>query len=436
MDDAYPLVGLLLIVFLLIIKAAISHAKSAINNINEVNFRKAAEEDGDKRATLLVELFEKPASYIFAIDIIITTISVLIGYIYYCMIFKSFNKLLISWNVKNIIARNCIHILAVFLLVIIVALVGSLIPKKIGLYRSDDKAYKTIMFMMFIMKALRPITANLQLLINGFIHLIGLNPEDLVENVTEEEIISMVNEGHEQGVLEENEVKMISKIIEFDEKEVKDVMTHRNSIIAVDCSMELAKAYEFMLSQNISRFPLYEDEIDNIVGILHFKDVARAFISEKDKNKSLLEISRKPYFVPDSQSIDSLLNDMQANKIHMAIAVDEYGQTSGLVAFEDILEEIVGNILDEYDEEERNIVKQASGNFIIKGLTPLEELNEVLTIDIEDDTYETVNGFLISQLQRIPNDGEKCNVSFGGYVFEILDVRNKIINFVRVRKIK
>ena len=130
MDDAYPLVGLLLIVFLLIIKAAISHAKSAINNINEVNFRKAAEEDGDKRATLLVELFEKPASYIFAIDIIITTISVLIGYIYYCMIFKSFNKLLISWNVKNIIARNCIHILAVFLLVIIVALVGSLIMLK------------------------------------------------------------------------------------------------------------------------------------------------------------------------------------------------------------------------------------------------------------------------------------------------------------------
>ena len=436
MDDTYPVIGIVLIILLLIVKAVISHSKSAINNINEVNVRKAAEEEDDKRASLLVELLEKPASYIFAIDIIITTISVLIGFIYYSMIFKSFNQMLIDLHITNIAVRNFIHIFAILFLVIIVALVGSLIPKKIGLYHSDDKAYKTIMFMMFLMKILRPATLLLQILINGFIRLIGLNPDELVENVTEEEIISMVNEGHEQGVLEENEVKMISKIIEFDEKEVKDIMTHRNSIVAVDCSMEIEKAYEFMLSKNNSRFPLYEDELDNIVGILHFKDVARAYISEKDRDKSLLDIARKPYFVPDSQSIDSLLNDMQANKIHMAIAVDEYGQTSGLVAFEDILEEIVGNILDEYDEEEKNIVKQASGNFIIKGLTPLEELNEVLAIEIEDDTYETVNGFLISKLQRIPNDGEKCNVSFGGYVFEILDVRNKIINFVRVRKIK
>lgn len=435
MDDTYPIIGLILILLLLIVKALISHSKSAISNINEVNIRKAAEENEDKRAILLVELSEKPPSYIYAIDIIITTISILIGYIYHYMIFKSFDNFLLN-TIGNEIIVNIIHILIILILVVIVAFAGSLIPKKIGFYKSDEKAYKSIMIMMFVMKLLRPITVILQYLIDGFVKIIGLSPKDLVENVTEEEIISMVNEGHEQGVLEENEVKMISKIIEFDEKEVADIMTHRNSIIAVDCSMELEKAYEFMLSKNNSRFPLYEGELDNIVGILHFKDVARAYISDKDKNKSLLEISRKPYFVPDTQSIDSLLNDMQANKLHMVIAVDEYGQTSGLVAFEDILEEIVGNILDEYDEEEKNIVKQANGNFIIKGLTPLEEINEALGIEMNNDIYETLNGFLISKLQRIPNDGEKCNVSFEGYIFEILDVRNKIINFVRARKIK
>ena len=213
-------------------------------------------------------------------------------------------------------------------------------------------------------------------------------------------------------------------------------MTHRKNIVAIDTSLGLKEAYEIMLSKNYSRFPLYKDELDNIVGIVHFKDVARAYMSDDNKKKKLNKIARKPYFVPESQSIDSLLNDMQSNKIQMAMAVDEHGQISGLVCFEDMLEEIVGNILDEYDEEEKNIIKHASGNYIIKGLTSLNEINEELSIELVSENYETLNGFLISKLKRIPNDGEKCNVSYAGYVFEILEVKNRIINIVRVRRIK
>ncbi|MBE5935696.1 MAG: HlyC/CorC family transporter [Lachnospiraceae bacterium] len=436
MDDLHPILDIVIIILLLVIKAIISNAKSAIGNVNENEVRKEAEENNSKPAYLVLELFNKPPSYIYAIDIIITIISVTIGFVYCKDIYYLIDNWLITIVSENFIIRFIIHILCMLILVSFVVLVGSLIPKKLALYNTERKAYNTINTIMIMTKIFRPFTWLYQVMIDGFIKFIGLKPEELVENVTEEEIISMVNEGHEQGVLEEKEVKMINRIIEFDEKEVRDIMTHRKNIIAVESSMDLKEAYEFMLSKSCSRFPLYNEELDNIVGIVHFKDVARACISEDKNKKSLKKIARKPYFVPETQSIDSLLNDMQSNKIQMAIVVDEYGQTSGLVCFEDMLEEIVGNILDEYDEEEKNIIKHASGNYIIKGLTSLVDISEELGVELVAENYETLNGFLISKLKRIPKDGEKCNVSYMGYVFEILDVKNRIINVVRVRKIK
>ena len=436
MDDLHPSMDIILIILLLIIKAIISNSKSAIANVNENEVKKDLEESNSKQARRVLELLNKPPSYIYAIDIVITIISVMIGFIYCKEIYVILDSIFIKYVSTHYIIRLCLHTFCILILVSIVVLIGSLIPKKLALYNTEKKAYSTINSILIMMKILRPFTWLYQITIDGFIRLIGIKPEELVENVTEEEIISMVNEGHEQGVLEEKEMKMINRIIEFDEKQVRDIMTHRKNIMAIDSSLELKDAYEFMLSKSYSRFPLYTEELDNIIGILHFKDVARAYIADDKKKKTLKKIARKPYFVPESQTIDSLLNDMQSNKIQMAIAVDEYGQTSGIVCFEDMLEEIVGNILDEYDEEERNIIKHASGSFIIKGLTNLNDISEELGIELVAENYETLNGFLISKLRRIPSDGEKCNVSYAGYVFEILEVKNRIINIVRVRKIK
>jgi len=433
--DTKALTGVIIIFFLVIIKAFISKVKAAVGNVNENIIENNAKERGDKKSLLLLQLLDnKPESYTYGIDVLITVISVMCGFVYYSMIFDFVNAHALSVGVTHQVLAVLYNILAVMILVIAVTVFGSLLPKKLARKNSEKKAYKNIGFLMFLMKVLRPLTFFLQKVISLCIRILRIDPKELSDNVTEDEIKSMVNEGHEQGVLEADEAKMISNIMEFDEKQVKDIMTHRKNIVAIKSTLSIKDALEFMLSESFSRFPLYTDEIDNVVGLLHIKDVVRAYVDDSDK--SLIQIARKPLFVPETQNIDVLFNDMKQKKTHMAIAIDEYGQTAGIVAFEDALEEIVGNIFDEYDEEEKVIVKQANGSYIMKGMTMLEDVEKALNIKIKKDEYDTLNGLLISGIQRIPGDGEKWTVNIKGYIFEILDVKNNMIKFVRVRKAK
>ena len=264
--------------------------------------------------------------------------------------------------------------------------------------------------------------------------------EDDLADVTEEEIISMVNEGHEQGVLLATEAEMITNIFEFGDKEAHDIMTHRNHIVAVEGDMPLKEAMAFMLDANNSRFPVYDENIDHIIGILHLRDAMRFHASKEDSNLPVKEMEgllREAVFIPETKNIDALFQMMQSSKTQMVIVVDEYGQTSGLIAMEDILEEIVGNILDEYDEDEEYI--EATDNadeYIIEGKTPLEELEERFDISFEEEEFETLNGFLISKLDKIPEEDEDFDIDVDGYNFKILSVENKMIQSVLVTKIK
>lgn len=245
----------------------------------------------------------------------------------------------------------------------------------------------------------------------------------------------MVNEGHEQGVLEEKEVEMISNIMELDAKEAGDIMTHRKNIVAVDGNLTLNEAVNFMLDASNSRFPVYVDNIDNIVGILHLRDALECYHKEnkgKALVKNLSSILREARFIPETRHIDILFRQMQSEKIHMVIVIDEYGQTAGIVAMEDILEEIVGNILDEYDEDENNIVKQSENVFLVKGMTTLEQLEDELHIQYEEDDYDTLNGYLILKLGYIPKEDEKPSVVAGRYQYDILAVENNMISLVKI----
>ena len=231
---------------------------------------------------------------------------------------------------------------------------------------------------------------------------------------------------------------MISNIIEFDEKQTKDIMTHRTRIVAVDSEMDIERAMRFMAKQSFSRFPLYTDNIDNIVGVIHMKDVVKCFSSGNYKDKKLIDISRKPKFVPDTQNIDDLFREMQTENVHMVIVIDEYGQTAGIVAMEDILEEIVGNIRDEFDKEEDLISKCKDGTFVCLGEAHLDEISEATGFEPTDedlDNYDTLNGLLISILDRIPEDNEHEIVTYEGYSFELLEVKRKMIRRVRIRKL-
>ena len=257
------------------------------------------------------------------------------------------------------------------------------------------------------------------------------------DDVTEEEIISMVNEGHEQGVLLASEAEMIHNIFEFGDKEAKDIMTHRKNLIAIDGELSYNDAVSFIIENSKSRYPVYLNDIDNIIGVLHIKD-AFAFAQRNEVFRTSIKdipgLICDVDFVPETLNINRLFKMMQAKKSHMVIVVDEYGQTSGVVAMEDILEEIVGNIEDEHDEEEQLIRKNQDGSYLMNGSASLSDVIETLHLPIEEDSFDTLNGLLVSLLDKIPSDGETAEVHAYGYVFSILKVENKMIHEVHVQK--
>lgn len=257
------------------------------------------------------------------------------------------------------------------------------------------------------------------------------------EDVFEEEIISMVKEGHEQGVFLESEAEMIHNIVEFGDKEAKDIMTHRKNIVAIDGEMSFYDMVAYVDDTGKSRFPVYVDDIDNIIGVLHIKD-AFLFCQRNEifrtSVKDIPELIRDVDFITETIKINTLFKKMQSSKNHMCIVVDEYGQTSGLVAMEDILEEIVGEIEDEHDEEEQTFSMESDGSYTFDGLTELQDVLEVIPLPVEEDSFETLNGYVISLLEKVPNDGEYEVLEANGYRFEILNVENRIIREVKITK--
>lgn len=258
------------------------------------------------------------------------------------------------------------------------------------------------------------------------------------EDVTEEEIISMVEEGHEKGVVNRDEKEMIQNIFELSDTEAAQIMTPRSNILSIEDKTTVEEALCFFLENKKSRLPVFEENIDHIVGVLHFRDVVTAYMTTENRKKEVFELEgllREPFFVPETKKIDSLFKSMQKDKIQMAIVIDEYGQTQGIIAMEDILEEIVGNIQDEYDEEEETIHESENEDeYLIDGMTRLDELEERFEISFGDSEFETLNGYMISRLEHIPEEGEAFETEVGDYCFSIVSVENKCIKTVKVKR--
>lgn len=258
------------------------------------------------------------------------------------------------------------------------------------------------------------------------------------DDVTEEEIISMVREGHEQGTILASEAELIHNVFEFDDKEVKDIMTHRKNIVSLDGNMSFIDAIEFIIDTGKSRFPVYENDVDSIIGVLHIKDAFTFFEKNEIYRSSIKDIDgliRPVDFIPETVNINDLFKKMQSKKSHLAMVVDEYGQISGLIAMEDILEELVGNIEDEHDEEENYIRKSDDETFIMDGMTEFSDVKEALSLPVEDDAYETLNGFIISLSDKIPEEGDKTVITAYGYKFSVMSVEDKVIKQVMIKKL-
>lgn len=256
----------------------------------------------------------------------------------------------------------------------------------------------------------------------------------------EQEIVSMINEGQEQGILQDLDARMITNIFEWSDKEAQDIMTRRSSVRAIDGTTTLKEAVKVMLHERCSRYPVYIENLDHIIGIVHLKDACRELEDDPSKSDLMLKsckgLIREAIFIPETRSINNLFRSMQAKKIHMVIVIDEYGQTAGIVAMEDILEEIVGNIFDEYDEEDASILKRGQDSYEIDGLMSLEDLGEKIDVDFSDEHFDTLSGLMISHLGRIPKDGQSVEMDYGKYHFKALNVKDKVVRKVLVTQNK
>ena len=451
MDDDGPTASIIFYVAMLLIDMFFYGFGAALDSLNEKEIERRAEEDieghsRDRKSIRLRAIIGNPAEYLNTVQLITTLINIVIGTVHLRLLLGVLSQglqlvaenqfLMDKDSAGSVVAVSAV--LAAFLLLYITLTLGVLLPKKIGARFPEKWAYACITPIYFVTKVLSPFTGLVNLTANGILRIFGLSGNASEADVTEEEIINMVNEGHEQGLIQASEAEMISNIFEFGDKEAQDIMTYRKNILAINADTLLRDAITFMMEGKNSRYPVYEENIDHIIGILHLKDAMRFHAGEGNLGRPLKELEnlmREPVFVHRTKNIDELFRQMQAKKQQMVIVVDEYGQTDGLVAMEDILEEIVGNILDEYDEITEHIEEKGDDEYVIEGKTPLEELEERFGISFDDEEFETLNGFLISRLDKIPEPDEEFDVDYGGFNFRILKVENKMIQSVLVTRL-
>ena len=433
MEDgsSMPLWGLLILLLLLWLNGIFYGFAAAVRNISESDTQKRADE-GDENAKKLLALIDKPAQFVNAIPLIVMASGICFG------------TFLVPWVVDAFhpyIKHTPALVLVLAVGVILLAGLGILTFRRIGTYHPEKYAYRYLKLVNFWVMVLSPVTVFITWIARLAAVPFGVEIDRKEAAVTEEEIISIVDEAHEQGVIEENEAEMIQNIISFNETEAHDIMTHRKNVVAFDEEVLLKNMIDTMLEEGNSRYPVYEENIDNIKGIVHYKDALK-FMTQNPwaKFKPLKElpgIIREAALIPETRGIGDLFHTMQAKKIHMAVVVDEYGQTAGIVTMEDILEEIVGDILDEYDEDEITIRAQKDNSLIIDGLAYLEDVAEKLDVDFGDVEFETLNGYLTSILGHIPTKKDiDTTIKANGYCFTILSIGNKTIGKVRAEKDK
>lgn len=428
MNDVQIIIGILLYSIVLVIYAILHAFDRALFYLSEHIILKQKEE-GSKKASRLYKILEKQAAFHDTKE----TFQVL-GIGVFC-VYGIYESELICRGTQSIFISLFLWCVALLILMIF----GILIPGRIGKLYSNQVGLFLGGTIRLLEMVLKPFTLLGVGLSHGVLRIFGIDGNAEPDHVSEEEIMTLVNEGQELGVLEPEEAEMITKIFALGDKSAGDIMTHRSSVVAMEAGMTLEEFIQTQLDGNYSRFPIYQDDINNVIGTVHIRDALvlyRNIPYRKKPIKELHSLLRPPYFIPETRDIDDLLRDMQAQKIHMGIVVDEYGQTAGVLSMEDIIEEIVGNILDEYDEEEELIEQNDEDTYIVDGLTELEDLNELLNVTIISEEYETLNGFLISILDRIPYEDESCEIHAYGYTFKVLEVAGNVIRKVEITRYK
>lgn len=420
---------IILIIILVIVNAFFAAAEMAIVSINK-NKINILSEEGNKKAILLQKLLKEPSNFLATIQIGIT----LAGFFASASAATSISSYLsVYLKDLNIPYSSEISLFVITLIISYITLVlGELFPKRIALQKSESIAMFTVKPIIVISKITTPFVKFLSGSTNLLVRLFGLKITDSDDKISREEIKSVLLAGKESGVINDTEEEMIHSIFDFEETIAKEIMTPRTEVFLIDVKTPIKDIAREVINEKFSRIPVYEDNTDNIIGILYIRDLFEAAYKNGMENIDIKSIIRVPYFVPETKNIDDLFKELQDSKNHMAILIDEYGGFSGIATLEDIIEEVMGNIFDEYDESEIEIKKLEDNTYIINGLLPIDEFNEYFDLSLESQTADTIGGFVLDLIGYIPTKEDNFFAEYEGILFEVYEIDEKRIEKLKV----
>lgn len=424
---------IILLLALVLVNAFFAMSEIAIISLNDTKIERMAE-DGHKKAKQIVKLTKNSNRFLSTIQIGVT----LAGFLTSASAATNFADMLTAavtnaWDIPASIVSPISVVLITIIMSYFSLVLGELAPKRIAMQAPEKVSFAVVGVLLFISKVTAPFVKVLSVSTNFVVKLLGFDPNADEEVVTEEEIRMMVDVGEEKGVIENTQKEMINNIFEFDDLDAGDIMTHRTDVVAVDVNdTTLEDFINLSIEEGFSRVPMYEDDIDNIIGIVYVKDLLQFVGKQVSTKQTLRSIVRDAYFIPETKSCGELFKEMSAQHIQMAIVVDEYGGTAGLLTLEDIVEAIMGNIQDEYDDEEDEISKINDTTFTVEGTIDIEEIDELTGKKLPEGDYETLAGFIIDQLQYIPKDGEMNEIEFENVKFTVLEVNERRIEKIKV----
>lgn len=442
MDDPDPytslLVKLLILLFLIFANAFFAMSEIAIISLNDNKIKRMAEE-GNKKAIQILKLVENPSSFLSTIQTGVT----FAGFLTSASAAGNFSEPLARriaslFNIQNPATLTFINGLSLVIVTLIISyfslVLGELAPKRMAMQKSEAISFRVVGILLFVKSVMRPFIFLLTVSTNFVVRLFGFDPEASRVTVTEEEIRMLVDAGQEKGVIEESQKEMINNIFEFDDIIAADVMTHRTEIVAVEINQSLNNVLEQAINEGYSRIPVYKEDLDEICGIIHVKDLLQ-YVGKNLADGKISDIMREPYFVPESKRCKDLFSEMTEKKLQMVIVLDEYGGTAGLVTIEDLLESIVGNIQDEYDNEQEEFQKLSDTVYTFEGTSDIEEIEEILGVKLPEGEYDTIGGFIMSVIGRIPRPGEHPVIEANGYSFTVEETSERRITRVRAEKL-
>lgn len=416
---------IILLVVLIAVNAYFAAAEMAIVSVNKNKIRTLAQE-GNKKAEALLKLIEEPNKFLSAIQVVIT----LAGFLTSAEAAVGFSDDVGAWlGQVGVPYGTEISVIVVTLILSFFTLVfGELFPKRIAMLHADSIAMSVVKPILFISVIFKPFVWLLSITVTLFLKICRQRTDVTHDEYSEEDIVSMLEAGQESGEIKEEGKKMITGIFAFDDLLAYEIMTPRTDVFSIDINAPTEEYIEELMRLRYSRIPVYEDDSDNITGILYIKDYLIKARNDGFDNVDFRSILRTPYFVPETKNIDSLFFELQATKQHIAILIDEYGGFSGIVTMEDIIEEIMGDIDDEYDDEEPDIQQISENTYIVEGGMDLDDIDEEIGIALESDNSETIGGFIIDILGEIPDENDiGKEVEFENYRFRIDSVRDRRI---------